>query len=572
VSFEEVCSLAARRGFFWNAYEIYGGVRGFLTWGPLGTILKRKISNLWREMFVYKHGFVEIDSPAIAPYIVFKASGHVDHFKDSMVSCLSCDRKYKADQLLEEYGIKGAEGLSLDELARLIEEEDVRCPECGGKLGKPTYFTTMFKTVIGPYSKNEGFFRPETAQGMFTEFKRVYTIAREMFPIGIAQVGRGFRNEISPRQGPIRLREFDMMELELFYDPKNPTCPYLSEVEDLKINLLPAEEIRKGEEKALRIAVKEALERKYIYSEWLAYFMALAQIFISKLGIPVDRQRFREKLPEERAHYARQTFDQEVLLSRWGWIEVSGHADRTDYDLSSHMRESREDLTVKRRLAKPIIVEKKLVKPNVKEIKRSFKDASNVLRELSKRSVDEILKELEEKGYIEVLNHKLDSKFFEVEVKKEKKIFESFVPYVAEPSFGLDRVCYSTLEYALRKKDERLILSLPPYIAPIEAAVFPIVAKQEFIEIASAIRDALINEGYKVIFETKESIGKRYARVDEIGVPVAFTVDGKTLEDKTVTARDRDSWRQFRIKMERCADFVKLLIKTGSFDEALRKL
>lgn len=480
--------------------------------------------------------------------------------------------RFKADQLLEEEGARNTEGLSPSETRKLIRDLGVKCPECGGRLGEPTYFTTMFKTVIGPYAGNEGFFRPETAQGMFVEFKRVHLVLREMLPLGIAQIGRGFRNEISPRQGPIRLREFDMMELELFYDPKKPKCPFLDEVKDTEINILPEREVLRGGE-VIKVTISEALSRKYILSDWLAYFMGLAQEFISKLGVPADKQRFREKLPGERAHYSRQTFDQEVLLSKWGWVEVSGHADRFNYDLSSHMKVSKQDLTAKRELKKPVIVEGREVKLRLEDLKNAFKkNFKRLMRLLSKKSSEELIEELNEKGYVEINGVKINSKFFDVIVKRKKVRFERFTPYVAEPSFGLDRACYATLEYAYRRREGRNILSLPPYIAPIETAVFPIVSKDKFIKPAEDLRDDLREAGFKVIFEFKESIGKRYARVDEIGVPVAFTVDGQTLIDNTVTARDRDTWRQIRIKKNRCVELVNSLIKTGSFNKALEKL
>ena len=572
MSYEEIISLASRRGFFWNAYEIYGGVRGFLTWGPLGTIMKRKIADLWRQMFVHKHEFIEIDSPTIAPYTVWEASGHIEHFKDIMITCANCQRKYKADQLLEEHGIKDAELLDIKEIERIIREKNIRCPECGGNLTNPSYFMTMFRTAIGPYTGNEAFLRPETAQGMFTEFKRLYIVTRESLPLGIAQIGRGYRNEISPRQGPIRLREFDMMELEVFYDPKNPSCPYLTDVENMKINLLHEKLRLKGEDKPEEITIKEALESGYIISEWLAYFMGLAQEFMIKLGIPREKQRFKEKLPGERAHYSRQTFDQEVYLSRWGWVEVSGHADRSDYDLSRHMKMSGQDLTAKRYLKTPVVVEKRIVKPKIESIKKVFPNIGRIMQEISRRKPEQILKDLEDKGYIQIGDLKLDKSMFEIITEKEKISVERFVPYVAEPSFGLDRVSYATLEYAYRKKENRVILSLPPYIAPIEAAVFPIVDKPQFTEIALRIKEDLVKEGFKVIYEAKESIGRRYARIDEIGVPVAFTVDGQTIEDNTVTARDRDTWKQVRIKIDDCGKLVRLLLKLGSFNKALESI
>lgn len=567
---DKVASLARRRGFFWPAYEIYGGVGGLYAWGPYGVVLKNKIANLWREVFVYKHDFVEIQSPDIAPYVVFKASGHVDSFKDVMVSCRECNRKYRADTLLKEHGIEIREDLSPSDYEDLIRENNVRCPVCGGELGNATYFTTMFQTIIGPYSENKGFLRPETAQGMFTEFKRVYEAMRKRLPIGIAQVGKGFRNEISPRQGVIRLREFDMMELELFYDPSDDECPYLDDYLDEPINMLHKEMIERGDLSGYEtMTVKDALDRKIIDNSWMAYFMILSHIFLEMLGIPRTRQRFREKLAGERAHYARKTFDQEVYLDRWGWVEVSGHADRTDYDLSAHLKNSGVDIYAERRLKEARYVKEYEVRPRVRDIKRDFGDKVGVIMSrLSKSDVNKLLDSFKRDGYILIDDIRLDKKYFDIEVKIKKIESEKFIPHVIEPSFGLDRIAYAVLEYAYNEKGDRIILSLPAYLAPYDAAVYPLLSKDEFIEYARGLYDELVKSGYKILFDYGDSIGKLYARGDEIGIPIAFTVDYKTLEDDTVTVRDRDTWVQYRIDRGRIQEFIEKILGGIGFEEA----
>ncbi len=569
---EKVMGLAARRGFFWNAYEIYGGVSGFLVWGDLGTRMRRKVADLWRDMFIYRHGFVEIDSPVVSPYVVFKASGHVDSFKDYVLTCISCGRKFKADKLLEEAGVERPEALSVEEIGRLAKELNVLCPECGGGLGDASRFTTMFRTTIGPVGDDVGFARPETAQGMFTEFKRVYLSERKRIPLGIAQIGRALRNEISPRQGPIRLREFDLMEIELFYDPAEPFCPFLEDVKETVINILPEEEILKGNRHGVSVPISKALSLGYVKAQWLAYFMALAKAFMEKLGVPSDNQRFREKLEGERAHYALQTFDQEVLLSRWGWVEVSGHADRTNYDLSVHIREGGTDLTAERILKEPKVVKERRVKPRIDGIKRDFGEGiGSIMVGLSSIDEKDLAERLDSQGFVEVGGFRLDRHYFEEEVVEEVVHIEKFVPYVAEPSFGLDRITYSILEYSYGEKEDRVILSLPYAVSPVDAAVFPIVSKKKFADVANKIGMELMEEGFRVLSEVKESIGKRYARADEIGVPVSFTVDGQTLIDGTVTVRDRDSWRQVRLEADRCGTFLTHLLKLESFDEAAKR-
>jgi len=569
---EKVQQLCVKRGFFWGAYEIYGGVAGFLTWGPNGVILKRRIADYWRKFFIDKHGFVEISSPDIAPYIVFEASGHVEGFKDIMVTCLKCNNKYRADTLLNEKGINVSEALGPAEMLSIIDEHKVKCPNCGGELGEPGYFITMFQTTIGPYAGSKGFLRPETAQGMFTEFKRVFEAERKKFPIGIAQVGRGYRNEISPRQGPIRLREFDMMELEMFIDPQDQRCPYFDSVKDEELNLYHRIIKEKGELEYETMSAEEAVDKKIIINEWMAYFMVMAQKFMETLGIPRNRQRFHEKLEGERAHYATQTFDQEVYLSRWGWIEVSGHAYRGDYDLLSHIKTSGRDLYVDRKLDKPKKVIQTTIIPDPKKIKDKYpRQIGRIMKFL--REEDSWKEELVDKGYINITDEiTLDKSFFNIKTEEKKIWVEKFIPHVVEPSFGLDRIAYTVLEYSYTEKEDRVVLSLPYIVRVFDCAVFPLVDSGEFNMIARSLYNELIDAGFRVIFEAKDSIGRRYARIDEIGVPVAFTIDGRTLEDSTVTVRDRDTWRQYRLKISDALVFLRELFRYNSFTKVVKMM
>ena len=246
---QKIMELAKRRGFFWQSYEIYGGESGFIDYGPLGTLLKRKIEQKWVDEFVRKEGFMLIDTPVLAPSIVFEASGHTTYFTDPITACKKCGRKWRADHLLEEQAKISGEGLSLEELDKKIKENNVHCPECKGELEPPKFFNELFKTTIGPYSENIGYGRPETAQGIFYNFKRLYELARNKLPFGVAQVGRCVRNEISPRQGPIRLRELTIMELEFFFDPENPRCDKLVEVKNEKLRILPVKLLVEGKDK-----------------------------------------------------------------------------------------------------------------------------------------------------------------------------------------------------------------------------------------------------------------------------------------------------------------------------------
>ena len=560
---DKVMELARRRGFFWTSAELYGGVSGFLDFGPLGKLLKRKIEEKWRYWFILKNQdfVVEIETPIITPYKVFEASGHVSHFTDYVVECLKCGRKFRADHLIEEQtGLTGLEGLNDVQLSSIIAEKGVKCPECGGQLGNVRKFNLLFQTTIGPYSENIGFARPEAAQGMFTTFSRVHNAMRNKLPLGIAQIGKVMRNEISPRQGPIRLREFTIMELELFYDPQEPSCPILDKDEVLR--LVPEEFVAKKTLEPLEVTVREALEKKFILSEWLAYFMVLAQKFIQELGISWDKQMFIAKLPQERAHYASQVYDQVIKLEKWGWVEVSGHAFRTDYDLRGHMASSGEDLRVFKQLPSEVEVEEVEVKPILEAIKEDYGAEANLVANALKMMPGErVLEEINSKGYFEMGKFKVYAKHVEFTKVKRKIKGRRFIPFVAEPSFGAERLVYAVMEHAYKEREGRVILSLPPDIAPIEAVVLPLVSRDGLPEKAKKVYDLLKMRGLLVEYDESGSIGRRYARADEVGVPLAITIDHQTLEDNTITIRDRDTWKQVRCSIQQLPEVIEAYVK-----------
>ena len=484
---DKISELAKRRGLFWPSCEIYGGISGFVTFGPLGTALKRKIEDKFREFYTRPLGILEIESSIILPSKVFEASGHVEHFKEPLAECTNCKRRFRADHLLQEQAKMSdteTEKLSLEELKREIDEHNVRCPECGGVLGEPKYFVTMFTTTIGPYSDAVGYGRPEAAQSIFVEFRRLWELARERLPFGVVQIGHALRNEISPRQGPIRLREFTIMDVEFFFDPEEPNCLQVKDVENETLQLVRAETKLKGEKTHTTVTVKEALQKGYIKAEWQAYFMALAKRFLRELGVPNENQRFMEKLEWERAHYSTQSFDQEINLERWGWTEVSGHAYRTDYDLKKHMEASGVDM-------------------------RAFKEGRR------------------------------------------------FIPHVVEPSFGSDRLAYVAVEFAYQAKRDRVVLSLPRELAPVQVGVYPLVSKDGLPEKAMQLYQTLVKESFMTEYDESGSIGRRYARADEAGTPLGVTVDYDTLKDDAVTIRDRDSWKQVRTPIDQLPDLLR---------------
>ena len=554
--------IARRRGFFWGSFEIYGGVSGFLDLGPLGTGLKREIENTWRSFFLNRHGFVEISTPIITPHRVLEASGHVENFKDPMTECTNCHRRFRADQLIKESTGKETEGLDLTQLGVLLTS--VKCPECGGVLGTPQYFVTMFKTSIGPYGEDPAYCRPEAAQGIFVDFRRVFEIMREKFPIGIAQIGTVLRNEISPRQGPIRLREFTIMDFELFYDPSHPDCPFLDEVKGDTIAIVTEKSRTSGDSQPQQFTIEHAVKNRLIKSPWAAYFMAQSTRFLGELGIHPSDQRFFEKLQTERAHYSTQTFDQEVKLDRWGWVEVAGFAYRTDYDLKKHMEATGIDQTIFKPHAAPVERKITVTKPNHDKIRGRFgKDAGKIIGLLANKDLGLLIRSVKPGEHLEVENFEVPVDFFDTKEETIKETGTRFLPHVIEPSFGVERLVYSTLEHNLRMKEDRLVLSLPPKLAPVQASVYPLLNKDGLVEKATRIFEDLNAGGFRVEFDDAGSIGRRYARADEAGIPLGITIDYDTLKEDTVTLRDRDSWGQIRVHTKELNATIHAIVNNG---------
>ena len=565
--FVAINELAKRRGFFWSSFEIYGGSGGFVTYGPLGTRLKQNIEAKLRDMFVKGIGIFEMESSVIAPGKVFEASGHVDHFKEPMVECQNCHTRFRADHLLEEKGISSAEAekMTLEEVAMEIERHGIVCPDCRGKFGAPQRYLTMFQTTIGPYSGSTGYGRPEAAQNIFVEFNRLYIAAREKLPFGCIQIGHALRNEISPRQGLIRLREFTIADLEFFFDPDEPACEKLAEVEGEVLPILLCETRLKDCEDVTRFTVREALDNKIIRSQWQAFFMAKAKRLLVELGVPETKQRFIEKLAWEKAHYSSQSFDQEVLVDRWGWVEVSGHAYRTDFDIGCHMKASGVDMTVYKEYANPVEKEELTVKPVMSKLGPVFKgEAGKVAAALAKVPAKQFSDEMSKVGSVMVDGYQVFPE--QVDIAKQKTVVRGtrFIPHVVEPSFGSDRLFYVALEYAYGVKDDRVLLSFPRSIAPIQVGVYPLMGKDGLDLKAKEVQKLLALEGFMTEYDETGSIGRRYARADEAGVQLGVTIDYDTLKDATVTVRDRDSWQQVRTRI---ADLPVLL--RGYFAEKL---
>ncbi|MDH5449830.1 MAG: glycine--tRNA ligase [Candidatus Bathyarchaeota archaeon] len=563
--FELISEMAKRRGYFWPSYEIYGGVGGFYTFGPLGSKVKRKIEDKFRHFFTRRLNIFEIESSVITPGKIFEASGHVDHFREPMVECRDCKRGFRADHLLQEIaGMSDTETekLTLKELMDKIKQRNVHCPECDGDFRKAKHFMTMFTTTIGPYSEATGYGRPEAAQGIFVEFRRLCDYARENLPFGVFQIGHALRNEISPRQGLIRLREFTIMDVEFFFDPEDSNCPLLKDVENETLRLLTAGTKLKGKKESVEVTVKEALNQGHIKAEWQAFFMALSKRFLMELGVPEDKQRFIEKLDWERAHYSLQGFDQEIYLERWGWVEVSGHNYRTDFDLRRHMEFSGVDMTVFKEYEKPVWEEEVTIQPVMPKIGPAFKGkASEIVRLLSNADPKKVQMALKRKAFYSLKGFKILPEHVKIMRTKVKKDGKRFIPHVVEPSFGSDRLVYIALEYAYKKKRGRTLLTLPRDLAPIQVGVYPLLNKDELPEKAKQVYQLLMDQRVMTEYDESGSIGRRYARADEIGTPLGVTVDYQTLKDDTVTIRDRDTWKQVRTAIEELPELLRAYLK-----------
>ncbi|AIJ06416.1 glycyl-tRNA synthetase [Methanocaldococcus bathoardescens] len=571
--YEKIMDLARRRGYLWSSFEIYGGIAGFVDYGPLGCLLKNNIISKFREQYIVKEGFYEIESPTVTPYEVLKASGHVDNFTDPIVECKNCLESFRADHLIEEFVDVDTEGKTLKELEELIRKHDIRCPKCGGELGEVKKFNLMFVTSIGPGGKRTGYMRPETAQGIFIQFRRLAQFFRNKLPFGVVQIGKSYRNEISPRQGVIRLREFTQAEIEYFVHPERKEHEKFDLVKDEVVPLLPAErqmdENLSEDEKVIKISIGEAVEKGIIRHQTIAYFIALTKRFLEAIGIDKDKIRFRQHLPNEMAHYAIDCWDAEIYTERFGWIECVGIADRTDYDLRSHSSHSGVELSVFVELDEEREIETYEINLNYKVVGRIFKKDTKAIEayinNLSEKEKEEFVKNIEKDGKITI---NIDGKEFEilkdyVEIKKVKKVIkgEKVIPHVIEPSYGIDRITYCLLEHSYREEEDRVYLDLKPSIAPIKAYVLPLVNKDDMPKIAKEIEQMLRENGIIAEYDDSGAIGRRYMRADEIGVPFCITVDGQTLEDKTVTVRERNTREQVRVKIDELVDYLKERLK-----------
>ncbi|MCK4938175.1 MAG: glycine--tRNA ligase [Methanosarcinales archaeon] len=562
--YDSVIELAKRRGYLWNSFEIYGGAAGFYDYGPLGAMLKRRVENIWRDIFVINEGYYEIEVPTIGIEDVFVASGHVGGFSDPLTECQKCYESFRADHLVEDVA-SNPDTLSSDELTVIIKENNIKCPDCEGELGAVYEFNLMFSTSIGPGSKRIGYLRPETAQGMFVDFPRLLRFYREKLPFGVTQIGKAYRNEISPRQGVIRLREFTQAEAEIFVDPRDKSHPGFDRIKDYAV-ILYSDPAQSSGQDNMKMTLGEAVEQGIIAHQFLAYAVALTYQFLLRVGVSPEWIRFRQHMKYEMAHYAVDCWDAEILSDRFGWVEIVGIADRTDYDLNAHSRVSKTDLSVYMEYDEPKIVERTAVKPNMGKIGPAFKGQAKV--------VIDALNSIDAKNLSgDAITINVDGEevtispdMFEVRQLTETIHGENIVPHVIEPSFGIDRIIYAVLEHAFREEDVegeeegRIVMGLKSEVAPVQAAIFPLLTRDELKGPAREIESALKQKGVMAAYDDSGTIGRRYRRNDEIGTPYSITVDYDTLKDGTVTIRDRDSMKQVRSSVDTIADTVQDLV------------
>ncbi len=558
-------SLLRRRGIVLPSFEIYGGVSGLVDYGPVGARIKRRVENSWIGHWGRVPNVVEIDSPTITPESVLVASGHVGEFNDKMSECKSCNGIFRSDHLLDGLH-ENPDALDSSELDRLIASEGVKCPSCDSHdwlAASP--MNLMFKTSIGAMGGSRtAFMRPETAQGMFMLYPALYRHFRQRLPFGAMQTGKGYRNEISPRQGMIRLREFNMAELEYFIDPENPPVTDLGKW-PRSLLMLPDPDGPHPPE--LEASIEEAFTTGIVKHPTVAWFLAMTMQFLEEVGVDPSKVRFRQHASSEMAHYASDCWDCE-LFGEHGWIEVVGIANRTCHDLESHEEYSKSGLLrAWRNFETPLKESREILKPVGSVIGPAFRDrASAVTAALSE------LRDLPEEIPFTLLladgsSVEIEEGMVTRELQETVLSGEYFTPHVIEPAFGIDRIIWHILDHNYRELEkegeEYTIMTLEPSVAPYDVVVLPLFDKDGMGTMARDIVQRIGSiSGIIAEIDTSRSIGRRYARSDEIGIPWAVTVDHQTLDDDTITIRRRDDQRQVRVEV----DALVGLLSSGSLE------
>jgi len=481
-------SLLKRRGFIWGpSPEVYGGFAGFYSYGPAGMALKNNILSSFRQELRY-FGFGEVECPTILPEIVWKASGHLERFIDPVIKCEHCDIIYRADKFLQEnLPIQMKDGLSFEEMEDLIKKNDLSCPKCGTFFTKIEEYNLMLKTSVG--NNVTAYLRPETATTTYLLFNRLDQDARRQYPIKVYQYGKAYRNEISPRQGVLRMRSFDQFEIQMFIGKQQEMeFEDYKEIRLKKLPLLDWNLQEKGINKPNFINLESAIENGFLKKPAFAYCLYISYYLTKILGIPEKLIRFRQHSINERAHYADDAWDLEVKSTQFGWIEVCGIHDRTDYDLRRHAEYSNQN--------------------------------------------------------------------FEIVMDPNTNIKE--IPQILEIAFGIDRIIYTLIESSFKVEEGRIILKLQSNLSPNTVAVFPLVRnKENIMNLSLKVHRTLLKNRINSFFDSAGSIGKRYRRQDELGTPFCITIDYESLDDNTVTIRERDSMNQTRVNIATISELIK---------------
>ena len=547
---ERLTSMLKRRGIILPAFEIHGGVAGLYDFGPVGGRLRRRITESWVNHWTSQGDIVEIDSPTITPESVLIASGHVGEFNDYMSECKACSGAFRSDHLVERFH-PNPDILTSEELDQLITKHGIPCPSCGRlEWSKARPMNLMFDTRIGAMKGGRtAYMRPETAQGMFMLYPALYRHFRNRLPFGAVQTGKGYRNEISPRQGMIRLREFNMAELEYFIDPDVQIDHDFTRWSDTTFNLVPDPEYGSP----IKMDPGRAAQQNVIRHPTVAWFMGRTWDFLVNVGIHPDKIRFRQHEGTEMAHYASDCWDAEIFGS-YGWIECVGIAHRGCYDLQAHETATGDNnLRAWRPYDKPISVDKNILSGIGSVIGPAFRGKAG--------AVHEALGKIEAPGPKPPFELELEdgtTVAIEEGMYEEKHIEttehgEWFIPHVVEPAFGIDRILWHILDHAYDESGKSdgeayTVLRLRPKVAPIDVAILPLMEKDGLEEMATKIHQVICSAPQLIsYYDGSGSIGRRYARADEIGVPWAVTVDHQSLKDDTVTVRRRDDGAQIRM-------------------------
>ncbi|KAI1823389.1 glycyl-tRNA synthetase [Xylaria intraflava] len=610
-------AMLRRRMFYTPSFEIYGGVSGLYDYGPPGCALQQGIIDIWRKHFVLEEDMLEVDCSVLTPHEVLKVSGHVDKFADSMCKDPKNGELFRADHFIEEIldnqleanavargyqsnpnpnpdnskkkrtitGPAGAARLpnqvvreyeeilaKLDnyntkELGMIIEKYDLRNPATNVRPLPPVDFNLMFSTSIGPSSNLPGYLRPETAQGQFLNFSKLLDFNQQKMPFASASIGRSYRNEISPRSGLLRVREFLMAEIEHFVDPQGgKKHPRFNDVKDVELVFFDRETQLSGKMTVTKATIGQAVANGTVDNETLGYFLARIHLFLKKIGVDQSKIRFRQHMANEMAHYATDCWDAELLTS-YGWIECVGCADRSAYDLSVHAKKSGASLIVRERLPEPVevtewevVLDRKKFGPHFKKDGRAI-DAALEATSQARRA--ELAKDLETNSlFIEVANVQggkvhIPKEFIEISQRTRVEYVREFVPNVIEPSFGIGRILYALLEHSYWTRgsegndEARGVLSFVPTVAPNKVIIVPLSSNDAFRPICYELSQKLRKMGISNrIDDSSATIGKRYSRNDELGTPLGVTIDFQTVQDKTVTLRDRDSTKQVRAETD----------------------